>query len=190
MAEGDLERGLKILREGLSHDEINGSNPSERYELLLHLGIAQTQTDLGAAVSAYRKALELPLDVRVNLGARLNLAVLLMKCGELDEAIALTRKATEQVPEVALCWYNLGLMQRKRGDYFGAIDSYERALELNPSHAETYQNLALVRLISGDLQSARDGFKKAIRLFTSQNRFEEADSLRQKLHGVVKFDND
>ncbi len=190
IAEGKLQQGLKLLQEGLSHDESKGSNPSERYELLVNLGIALTHTDPDSAVSAYRKALELPLDVRVNLGARLNLAGLLMQCGEFEEAITLTTQATEKVPEVALCWYNLGLMKRQRGDLIGAIDSYQHALELNPSHPETYQNLALARLLLGDVKSARDCFKQAIWLFSSQNRLEEADSLRQKLHGVVKLDDD
>ena len=49
-------------------------------------------------MSCYRQALEIPLDTRVSLGARLNLAARLMEQGELEEAISLTQTATQRAP--------------------------------------------------------------------------------------------
>ena len=69
---------------------------TERYELLLHLGLALTPSDPAQAVSCYRQALEIPLDTRVSLGARLNLAARLMEQGQLEEAISLTQTATQR----------------------------------------------------------------------------------------------
>ena len=112
-----LENGLKQC----------GSAGAERYELLLHLGLALTPSDPDKAVNCYRQALEIPLDTRVSLGARLNMAARLMDQGNLEKAISLTQTAAQRAPEVALAWYNLGLMQRRRGDLAAALEAYGRA---------------------------------------------------------------
>ena len=93
--EGQKERGIQLLRQGLKQSENTNANPIERYELLLHLGIALGQDDPQGAVTAYREAVALPMDIRVSLGARLNLAALLMQQELLDEAITLTTTATK-----------------------------------------------------------------------------------------------
>lgn len=189
VAEGNLERGLNLLKEGIDSLERTGNSASERYELLLHLGIALAPDNSVAAEKAYREALALPLETRVSLGARLNLAALLMKHGCLDEAIALTGTATQAAPEVALSWYNLGLMQRRQGDLEAALLAYEQAKRLNPQHAETHQNDAVARFVGGDIEGARTGFRKAIQLLNLQGRSEDAEALRQQLDGMIKLDD-
>ncbi|MCP4972392.1 MAG: glycosyltransferase [Prochlorococcus sp.] len=188
VAEGNQQRGLQLLKQGLQQDKNTTTNASERYELLLHLGIALSATDPDAAIKAYREALDLPIDTRVNLGARLNLAAILMKGGQLDEAISLTRTATQRAPEVALAWYNLGLMQRRRGDLVAALQAYEQALQLNQEHAETHQNYAVARLLAGDIDGARSSFRQAIALLNSQGRRKESEDLRRQVAGMVKLD--
>jgi len=195
IAEGHQEKGLSLLRQGLASLEADpdantpdANSVSERYELLLHLAIALSASDPAAAIDAYRQALDLPLDTRLSLGARLNLAALLMQQERLDEAIQLTLTATQRAPEVALGWYNLGLMQRRRGDIAAALQAYERALHLNPEHAETHQNLAVARLVGGDIDGARSGFREAIALLHQQGRPEEAQALRHQVEGMVKLD--
>ena len=152
ISEGQHDQAIPLLRRGL--DQATGDS-AERYELLLHLGLALTPSDPTGAVALYRQALDIPLDARISLGARLNLAARLMEQGELDEAIALTQTATQRAPEVALGWYNLGLMLRRRGDIAAALEAYSRAVELDPDNAACHQNRAVALLLGGDIEGAR-----------------------------------
>ena len=92
ISEGQHEQAIPLLRSGL--EQATGRD-GERYELLLHLALALTPSDPRGAVDCYRQALTIPLDRRVSLGARINLAARLMEFGELDEAIQLTETATQ-----------------------------------------------------------------------------------------------
>ncbi|KZR86219.1 TPR domain-containing glycosyltransferase [Synechococcus sp. MIT S9508] len=190
VSDGNRDRGLRLLRHGLKQLPEGDSSSAERYELLLNLGIALTSEDSEAAVKCYREALQQPLETRLSLGARLNLAALLMQRNELEEAIQLTTTACQRAPEVALAWYNLGLMERRRGDLIAAIKAYERSLSVNPSHAESHQNLAVARLLGGDIDGARTGFRQAIELLRAQERQEEANALHAQVHGLVKLDDE
>ena len=129
--------------------------------------MALTPSDPVQAVSCYRQALEIPLDTRVSLGARLNLAARLMDQGNLEEAISLTQTAAQRAPEVALAWYNLGLMQRRHGDLAAALEAYGRALALDPNNAECHQNNAVAQLLGGNIDAARSSFIRAIKLLTN-----------------------
>ena len=75
VAEGNLRRGLALLEEGLKHCPTE-AHP-ERYELLLHLALAQAGKNPPQAEQYYRQALAIPLAPRLNLAAQLNLAALL-----------------------------------------------------------------------------------------------------------------
>jgi tetratricopeptide (TPR) repeat protein len=172
------------------HQGLEGATAqsSERYELLLHLGLALSKSNPDEAMAFYRQALDIPLDTRITLGARLNLAARLMEHDQLEEAIQLTQTATQRAPEVALGWYNLGLMLRKKGDIAAALDAYGRSLALDPNNAACHQNHAVARLLGGDIEAARDGFRKAIELLAAQGRADEARQLRDKIQGIVKLD--
>ena len=139
-------------------------------------------------MACYREALAIPLDTRINLGARLNLAARLMEQGELEDAISLTKLATQRAPEVALGWYNLGLMHRRRGDIGSALEAYGRALELDPDNVACHQNHAVALLMGGDIAGARQGFRHAISLLEQQGQFDEARQLRETAGGIVKLD--
>jgi len=188
VSEGNRDRGINLLRHGLETLPSGEEFIAERYELLLNLGIALAADDREAAMGCYREALALPLETRLSLGARLNLAALLMQQNELEEAIQLTTTACQRAPEVALAWYNLGLMERRRGDLLAAINAYERSIGLDPSHAESHQNLAVARLMGGDIDGARSGFRKAIAVLQAQQRQEEAAALKAQISGLVKLD--
>ena len=190
VSDGNRDRGLRLLRHGLEQLPEGDGSSAERYELLLNLGIALASEDSEAAVQCYREALQQPLETRLSLGARLNLAALLMQRNELEEAIQLTTTACQRAPEVALAWYNLGLMERRRGDLLAAIKAYERSLSVNPSHAESHQNLAVARLMGGDIDGARTGFRQAIALLRAQERQGEANALHAQVHGLVKLDDE
>ena len=190
VSDGNRNRGISLLRHGLERLPEGDGSSAERYELLLNLGIALASEDSDAAVQCYREALEQPLETRLSLGARLNLAALLMQRNELEEAVQLTTTACQRAPEVALAWYNLGLMERRRGDLLAAIKAYERSLSVNPSHPESHQNLAVARLMGGDIDGARSGFRQAISLLRAQERQGEATALHAQVHGLVKLDEE
>ena len=190
VSDGNRNRGISLLRHGLEQLPEGDGSSAERYELLLNLGIALACEDSDAAVQCYREALEQPLETRLSLGARLNLAALLMQRNELEEAVQLTTTACQRAPEVALAWYNLGLMERRRGDLLAAIKAYERSLSVNPSHPESHQNLAVARLMGGDIDGARSGFRQAIALLRAQERQGEATALHAQVHGLVKLDEE
>ena len=185
ISEGRATEAIPLLRQGL---EGSTAQSSERYELLLHLGLALTESDPDEAMASYRQALDIPLDTRITLGARLNLAARLMEQDQLDEAIQLTQTATQRAPEVALGWYNLGLMLRKKGEIASALDAYGRSLALDPNNAACHQNHAVARLLGGDIEAARNGFRKAIELLAAQGRTDEARQLRDNVQGIVKLD--
>jgi len=182
ISEGQRERGLALLRQGLAH--CPGEAHPERYELLLHLALAE---DSSAAETLYRQALELPLPPRLTLAARLNLAALLLEHSNLEEAAALARGAAEAAPELALGWRSLGLIERRRGRIGEAINAYRRSLSLEPDHPETQQNLAVALLLGGDIDGARAGFVQAISLLQAQGRHSEAQALRQQAGAMVKL---
>jgi tetratricopeptide (TPR) repeat protein len=186
VAEGNLARGTTLLRQGLEQCPA-GAHP-ERYELLLHLALAEAGRDPAAAVALYREALALPLAARLSLAARLNLAALLLQLGQAQEAETLCQRATAAAPEISLGWYNLGLIRRRLGDIAGALEAYREARRLQPDHPETHQNLAVALLLGGDIDGARSSFRQAIDLLNQQGRSGEAAQLRQQAGAMVKLE--
>ena len=187
VAEGNLERGTALLRQGLT--QCRADAHPERYELLLHLALAEAARDPAAAIALYREALALPLAPRLSLAARLNLAALLLQQGQPQEAEALCQRATAAAPEISLGWYNLGLIRRRLGDIAGALEAYREARRLQPEHAETHQNLAVALLLGGDIDGARSSFRQAIALLNQQGRSSEAAQLRQQAGAMVKLED-
>ena len=186
VAEGQAQRGIELLRRGLQHCPA-GAHP-ERYELLLHLAMAEAEREPAAAIALYRQALVTPLAPRLTLAARLNLAALLLHQGQLEDAEELCRQATTVAPEIGLGWFNLGVIRRRRGDLAGALEAYRQAAALSPDHAETQQNLAVALLLGGDIIGARQGFRQAIQLLVLQGRRDEAEQLRQQAGQLVKLE--
>ena len=186
VAEGNPKRGVTLLRQGL--DQCPSDAHPERYELLLHLALAEASRDPAAAAALYRQALELPLAPRLSLAARLNLAALLLQKGQAQEAEQLCQRATAVAPEIGLSWYNLGLIRRRQGDIAGALEAYREARRLTPEHAETHQNLAVALLLGGDIEGARTSFRQAISLLGQQGRSSEAEHLRQQAGAMVKLE--
>ena len=186
VAEGQAQRGIALLRRGLQH--CPASAHPERYELLLHLAMAEAEREPAAAIALYRQALVTPLAPRLTLAARLNLAALLLHQGQLEDAEELCRQATTVAPEIGLGWFNLGVIRRRRGDLAGALEAYRQAAALSPDHAETQQNLAVALLLGGDIIGARQGFRQAIQLLVLQGRGDEAEQLRQQAGQLVKLE--
>ena len=202
VSQGDRRRGIALLEEGLARADAAGdaatdaaadttvpdATAPERYELLLHLAIARSPDDPAAAAALYRQALALPLDQRLTVGARLNLAALLLRQGADAEAAALTAAVTGLCPELPLGWYNLGLIERRRGRLAEAIAAYRQALRLAPDHADAQRNLAAALLLGGDIPGARAGFRRAIALLEEQGRPEQARELALHAGALVRLE--
>lgn len=186
LSEGKPQRALPLLRRGLAACPPQAI--AERYELLLHLGLALAGSDPQQARSAYREALSLPLDHRLRLGALLNLAALECRQGQGQEALRLALQVTATAPDLALGWYNLGLIQRQRGDLPQAIAAYQRAIALAPTDAAAHQNLAAASLLAGDIAAARLGFRRAIALLRQQGRPADADALAARAGSLVRLE--
>ena len=186
ISEGHRQRGIALLEDGLA--QCPAAAHPERYELLLHLAIALAADQPDRAIGLYRQALDLPLEPRLCLGARLNLAALLLNRDDAGAALPLCQAATELAPEVPLGWYNLGLIRRRLGDLSGAIEAYGGALRQNPDHAEAHQNLAVAQLLGGNIDAARLSFTEAIRLLRRQGRADAADQLLQQAGSMVKLE--
>lgn len=185
LSEGRRERAIRLLRRGLAACPAEAA--AERYELLLHLGLAETEQAPQRARAHYRAALELPLAPRLSLGARLNLAILELRLGEAQAAFELACQVTSAAPDFALGWTQLGLIQRQRGALGEAIAAYRQAIALAPEHAETHQNLAAACLLAGDIGGARDGFRRAIALLRLQGRPQEAEALARRAGAMVQL---
>jgi tetratricopeptide (TPR) repeat protein len=194
---GELERGRALLRLGL--ENCSAEALAERFELLLHLALAEAPADPALAASLYRQALALPLAPRVTLAAGLNLAGLLLEQAArpapaaeqqqlLTEAADLCSQASAAAPELALGWASLGLVERRRGHLGAAIAAYRQALSLEPEQADLHRNLAAALLLAGDIGAARAGFRQAILLLHQQGLAAEARALRQQVEALVKLD--
>jgi tetratricopeptide (TPR) repeat protein len=181
---GNRERGVALLRQGLARCPLD-AHP-ERYELLLHLALARES--LATAEALYREALALPIDPRLTLAARLNLASLLLDQGQTAPAVALARDATGIAPELAQGWLQLGLGLRRAGELAQAIAAYRQALAIEPTRCEAHQNLAVALLLTGDVWGARHHFREAIGQLEVQGRPEEATALRRQAGGLVRLE--
>ena len=170
-------------------EEDGRTRVSERYAVVAPIAGRLRRIALreGDAVQA-GQALALPLDPRLTLAARLNLAAQRREEGQVAEAVALAREATEIAPELAHGWLHLGLGLRRGGDLAQAIGAYRQALALEPTRSEAHQNLAVALLLVGDVLGARQHFRAAIGHLVAQGRQDEAEALRGRAAALVKLE--
>lgn len=186
VSEGRRQRGIALLEQGLA--QAGGASAAERYELLFHLAIARSPEDPAEATRLCRQALALPLEERLTVGARLNLAALLLRQGALEEAAGHATAVTRLCPELPLAWYDLGLIERHRGRLVEAIAAYRQALALAPAHADAQRNLAAALLLAGEIPAAREGFRRAIQLLLDQGQTQQARDLEQRAGQLVRLE--
>jgi tetratricopeptide (TPR) repeat protein len=186
ISSGNRARGIALLNQGLARCAKEAH--AERYELLLHLALAVSQESPQRAMALYREALAVPMDPRLTLAARLNLASQLLHQDQTAAAVALALEATHIAPELANGWLQLGLSLRRSGDVAGAIGAYRQALAIEPSRSEAHQNLALALLLAGDVIGARRHFREAIDQLEAQGRRDDALALRRSAGALVKLE--
>lgn len=113
--------------------------------------IALEDSDAGAAIDAYRRALRLRPD---HVEAWINLGRLHAEAGAGSAAADCFVRALELDPTDPTALYNLGVVAQDDGRESDAIGYYTRALALDPALAEAHYNLATLFDQSGDSRSA------------------------------------
>jgi tetratricopeptide (TPR) repeat protein len=118
----------------------------------------QILDDPSGARAAYESALRVdPRHVQANL----ELGVVLMSQGQLDEALAHIRRAAASKPDDPRIELALGNVHRKRGEPDQAIAHYRRAIDIDDDAAEAHNNLGIVLESRGDLDGAAAAFRRA-----------------------------
>jgi protein O-GlcNAc transferase len=80
-----------------------------------------------------------------------NLAAVLARREQFNEAIALYRKALTIDPKLTPVHFNLGVAQMRSGDFVGCAASFDRFLQSHPGEARARQLSGLCRVQAGDL---------------------------------------
>jgi Flp pilus assembly protein TadD len=93
-----------------------------------------------------------------------NLGALLLKKGQVDEAIIHFRKALEIKADDAETQANLGNALLQTGKLDEAVAQYYKALEVKPDYAEVHYNLGNALLHEGQVDEAIAHYEKAIQI--------------------------
>jgi len=82
----------------------------------------------------------------------------------LDAALDLAGRATEQLPEYAEAWDTLGWVYFRKQLPLLAIDPFEKAVSRDPGNATFHYHLALAFIGGGDRAKARESLERALKL--------------------------
>jgi regulator of sirC expression with transglutaminase-like and TPR domain len=93
-----------------------------------------------------------------------NLALALLKKGQLEKACALFDRAITLDPRYAEAYNNRGNLSEKINQNEKAIEGYSRAIEINPYDADYYYNRGYVRSKEKEYEAAIRDFSRAIEL--------------------------
>jgi tetratricopeptide (TPR) repeat protein len=93
-----------------------------------------------------------------------NLAEILLKNGQFDEAIVHSEQTITNRPNPAKGQYNLGVALSRAGRVDEGISRYERALELNPDYVDAHYNLAVNLSLKGQLDEAITQYQETLEL--------------------------
>jgi Flp pilus assembly protein TadD len=82
--------------------------------------------------------------------------------GREDEAIELFKQMTEERPDIAIGYTNLGMLLLKKNQLDPAQSSLEKAISLDPSDAVAYNHLGVTLRNKGQFEQARAAYKQAL----------------------------
>lgn len=84
--------------------------------------------------------------------------------GDVDEAIALYRRALDVDPELAIAWNGLSMALAKQGALDDAVVAAERLIALEPDEPLSHTNLSRILMQKGMIPEAEDARAKAMGL--------------------------
>jgi tetratricopeptide (TPR) repeat protein len=167
LEQGREKEGISLLKEGLTS---NTASDHVTYELRYHLANAYVREQkLEAAIKHYQKAIELPLQQRLKLGAYNNLAGVYLTLDMYRAAEEVYQTVLKIEPDFPMAYYNLGLVYKQADNIPLAIKYYQKAIELDPQYAAAYQNLGVVLLKGGNYQESFEAFQESVKLYRQQD---------------------
>jgi tetratricopeptide (TPR) repeat protein len=144
--EGALDEAVKLL------DPIVREASTPVTAVLLRGAVADRSGDVKTAEDCYRRGLIAAPDQPDALN---NLAYLvLLRGGDLDEALKLITRAVELAPGTSSFYDTLARVQMKRGDSAAGLASFEKALKLEPNNLEALIGMATTLCDTGKRDAA------------------------------------
>jgi len=99
-----------------------------------------------------------------NYVAHNGLGDVLMKKGQVDEAVVHFKKALEIFPDSPVAHVNLGNVLLHNGNWAGAITSYEAAIRVKPNYPSAHNNMGISLMKLGKSDEALAQFREALRI--------------------------
>jgi tetratricopeptide (TPR) repeat protein len=96
--------------------------------------------------------------------SRYKQAIYYISNNDMDKAQTILLEFTQQRPELAGPWTNLGLIKLKQNDFDTAEKFISIALEKNPELAQALNLMATIRIHQGKIKVAEQLYKKSIAL--------------------------
>jgi tetratricopeptide (TPR) repeat protein len=143
------------------HRDPGASAPRRLAERAFAEALALEESDPGAAMRAYRRALARDPSFA---DAAINLARLLHEAGRAKEAVTLYQSALAHAPGDAELHYNLALALEDTRGAAAAIHHYEHAVALDPGFADAHWNLAGLLEAAGRKREALRHYREYERL--------------------------
>ncbi|QGJ68393.1 Hypothetical protein PBC10988_0520 [Planctomycetales bacterium 10988] len=172
--------GMVYLRQGKSSEaqksvetaiEIRPQYP-EAYHILSAIKVlqAETTTDLQQALHYEEQAISFKPDFKE---AWMHLGNLLVRLGQLPQAIAAYQKVTELTPQDADAWYNLAILLWKTEQPHKSLTAYRKALQLRPQWPVVQAELAWILAThpSWELRNGKEALQIAESLAAGRGQF-------------------
>ncbi len=105
------------------------------------------------------------------------------EAGNVEEARALFRKATEADPRNAPSWQAWALMEKEAGNVAEARRLFRKETEVNPVHVPLWQAWALMEKEAGNVEVARALFRKATEVNPTDASLWQAWALMEWMKG-------
>ncbi len=121
--------------------------------------VYRARGELGLAILAYRKAVEVKPDDATVLA---QLADTYARLDQFDTAVEFFTRAIDADPNRPLTWVNLGVALEGRDQMADAAVAYRRALDVNPNHTFALFNLGNYHLRRQELPEAIEFYERAV----------------------------
>ncbi len=173
LAEGNPQKSIEQFK------ILIGKNPEKVQPHMLLGTIYEQQKKFDLAEKHYRAALEISPDFAP---AANNLAYMLSSRNlNIDEALALAKKAKEKLPTDPNVADTLGWLYYRKGLYDMAIGEFSDSLHKLPDNPEIHYHLGLALHKKGDMEGARASLERALNL---NAKFDGADEARKLLEEI------